>query len=197
MVCYVQTVRSFSRALVLEVPWQRCLEGNKLGKPLYSICMFGRTLIRSVMIPSSLGPWNYSRSQSEWKKPVSVRWEGAATRIINMSQDLKPAKQIDGGERKSGGRDRQLNASASPERQSWERDKRKAWETFLRTESQFVEQISSFCTEHEGINRCKQVRILTWKNTLFKTIWIFLFLIVSWYMLDLVLRVPISVKSLT
>lgn len=110
VVCYIQTVRSFSRALVLEVPWQRCLEANKLGKPLYSICTLGRTLVRSVIIPSSLGPWNYSRSQSEWKKLVSG--ENGAGRRITTSQHLLPAKQIEGGEREAGGGDRQLNASA-------------------------------------------------------------------------------------
>lgn len=56
-------------------------------------------------------------------------------------------------------------------------------------------------SEHESINNMKVLTgakksdyNLTWKNTLFNTIWIFGFLIVSWYMLDLVLCVPISVS---
>lgn len=40
-----------------------------------------------------------------------MRWEGAG-REINRSQDLLPAKQMEGGERESG----QLKEAPSPER---------------------------------------------------------------------------------
>lgn len=112
VVCSIQTVRSFSRALVLEAPRQRCLEANKLGKPLNSICMLGRTLVMPAVIPSSLGPWNCSRSQREGKKPAGGRWGGTARRI-NMSQYLLPAKQTEGRPEKGWERlSRRLNSSA-------------------------------------------------------------------------------------
>lgn len=175
LVCYIQTVRSFSRALVLEVPRQRRLEANKLGKPVYSICMLGRTLVMPVVIPSSPGPWNYSRSQRGVKDAGQCQ-----VRRIHMSQYLLPAKQTEGGGRKAEkGLSRQLNSSAI----TWVAKLRKGqdldlargtfWRrvlavgraewlitnTLLLTQKPIcgaARQIRSFCTEHEGMNRCKK-----------------------------------------